>query len=146
MKNKNKIIALVLSLLMLFSNVLNVFAFNFEAPIINGDEVILDNDNSSLIDNTVIINSNENLIENNKPTITTNIENTLKPIENKENKKEILTETFSQENGKTVKVAIEPVFQPITLRNGDKTLTLVGGDKGADASVSFKGDESGATS
>ncbi len=144
MKNRNKIIALVLSLLMLFSNVLNVFAFNFEVPIINGDEVILDNDNSSLIDNTVIINSNENLIENNKPTITTNTENTLKPTENKENKKEILTETFSQENGKTVKVAIEPVFQPITLRNGEKTLTLVGGDKGADATVSFKGDEQGA--
>ena len=67
MENKNKIIAFMLSLLIIFSNILNVFAF--EVPIINGDEVIVNDNNSFLIDNEIIINDNENNIVIEQPTI-----------------------------------------------------------------------------
>lgn len=142
MKKRNKIIAFILSLLMIFSNILNVFAF--EVPIINGDEVIVNDNNSFLIDNEIIINDNENNIVIEPPTINKelNIE-TNKINELETPSKEILEENILTENGRIVKAKINPVGFNENSRQL-KTFTLVGRDKGADATVSFKGDEQGA--
>ena len=151
-KNIEKIIvAFILSFFMIFSNIINVFGYEWDLeipPIINSNDDIVINGSDNITDDTVIINSNPNTDNNlgknnniNNNTINTNIETTEKSDTNVK----LLKESFNSETGLTVKVPILPTIQPKTLKNGDKTLTLVGGDKGADASVSFKGDESGAT-
>ncbi len=150
-KLEKRIIAFILSFFMIFSNLINVFGYEWDLevpPIINSNDDIIINGSDNIIDDTVIINSTPNTDNNlkkndnvNNNTINTNTETTEK---NNTNTKP-LKESFSNETGLTVKVPILPTVQPKTLKNGDQTLTLVGGDKGADASVSFKGDESGAT-
>ncbi len=154
MQQKNiekRIVAFILSFFMIFSNIINVFGYEWDLeipPIINSNDDIVINGSDNITDDTVIINSNPNTDNNlgknnniNNNTINTNIETTEKSDTNVK----LLKESFNSETGLTVKVPILPTIQPKTLKNGDKTLTLVGGDKGADASVSFKGDESGAT-
>ena len=154
MQQKNiekRIVAFILSFFMIFSNIINVFDYEWDLeipPIINSNDDIVINGSDNITDDTVIINSNPNTDNNlgknnniNNNTINTNIETTEKSDTNVK----LLKESFNSETGLTVKVPILPTIQPKTLKNGDKTLTLVGGDKGADASVSFKGDESGAT-
>ena len=156
---QKRLIALILSFLMIFSNLISVLGYEWDLevpPIINGTDDVVISGSDNIIDDTVIINStpditnnniigNNNEINNNETTI--NMEN----IENAETAKntdttEPLTKTFNKTGGLTVTVPILPTVQPMVTRSGDKTLTLIGGDKGADATVSFKGDESGATS
>ena len=156
MERKNiqkRIIALILSFLMMFSNLISVFGYEWDLqipPIINGnDAIIISSGNNSIIDDTVIINSTSNIDNNlnqnnnyNNNTVNTDIDTTEK---NNTNEKS-LKESFSDEIGLTVTVPILPTVELRVTKSGDKTLTLVGGDKGADATVNFKGDESGATS
>ena len=201
MKQNNKfyknIIAIILSVFMLFSNIANTFAYEWDLqiPSIGGEDIIINGNDDLVLDDTVIIdtspetsnNQNENVeigttnpninIENNQnngnddlvlddtviidtsPQIDNdNNQNGNIEIENKnpninignnENKVNydttLLSEDFDKNNGLTVKVPIIASIPPITTKSGENQLTLVGSDKGADATVTFKGDESGAT-
>ncbi len=64
MNNKKRIIAIILSLLMVFSNIINIFGFEFDVPIINGGDIIYDTDFSSGIDSQVIINGDNSINSN----------------------------------------------------------------------------------
>ena len=148
MQIKNKILAITLSFLMLFTNIINVFGYEWdlEVPLItNSSNDIVSNETNS-IDNTVIINGevkeqSSNITQNqNTKNETTNIVKNNSKTDNK-----ILKETFSEKTGKTVTVPITRSIELKETKGAKTTITLVGGDKGATASVAFKGDEPNAT-
>ena len=145
-KTKNKILALMLSFLIILSNITNIFAYERDlvVPTINSDNVIINGNNSAI--------TNNNLLENS--TVIINADNSITPAENNliisnteinEETTETVIETFNEETGLTVKARITRTVELQTAKGISSTITLVGGDKGADPSVSFKGDESGAT-
>ena len=156
-KYTNKILAFILTFFILFTNVSSSYASEWylQIPsisddiIINGSDNIIIDEPTNSIDDTIIINNTPDInVSNNNQTINqdkNNILDTQNSISDNKINENIGKEMFDEINGKTVTVPILPTIEPKTLKNGDKTLTLVGGDKGADASVSFKGDESGAT-
>ena len=149
MKEK-RIIALILSFFMVFSNILNVFGFDFNLeipPIINSEDTIVNEDYNNFLDDTIIINDNKDIILDNNINIDidkniTDEKLTTENINLNNNENNIIDETINS-NGKTVKVKIEPLYANANNR-ALKRYTLVGKNKGADATVSFKGDEVGA--
>ncbi len=157
MKQNNKfyrnIIAIILSLIMLFSNITNTLAYEWDLqiPSIGGEDIIINGNDDLIIDDTVIIDTSPNINNNtsNNQNENVEIETTNPNIENNQNKVNydttLLSEDFDKNNGLTVTVPIIPSIPPITTKNGEQQLTLTGSDKGADATVTFKGDEKGAT-
>ena len=147
--NKNTILALILSFLMILSNITNIFAYEWDLsvpPIINDDNIII-NKAENIIDDRVIINSNTDIKDNDSSKDNTNNKINSERITN--SNKENLDNKINKNVGKTVEAPIiRSIEQPKSLFRSanSQNITLVGGDKGADATVSFKGDESGATS
>ncbi len=162
MKQNNKfyrnIMAIILSLIMLFSNITNTLAYEWDLQIPSidgGNDIIINGNDDLIIDDTVIIdtspNTNNNISNPNNQNGNVEIETTNPNIniENNQNKVNYdttpLSGDFDKNNGLTVTVPIIPSVPPITAKNGEQQLTLTGSDKGADATVTFKGDEKGAT-
>ena len=158
MKQNNKfyrnIIAIVLSVFMLFSNIASTFAYEWDLQIPSidtGNDIIINSNDDLILDDTVIIDTSPQIDNDNNQNGNIEIENKNPNINigNNENKVNydttLLSEDFDENNGLTVKVPIIPSVLPITTKSGENQLTLVGSDKGADATVTFKGDESGAT-
>ncbi len=158
-KTKNKILALMLSFLIILSNFTNIFAYEWDlvVPTINSGNVVINGNNSTTTSNNLLGNSTVIINGSNSITPTENnstIENTItSTVQSSTDIKDVSTEaitqavmeTFNEETGLTVKVPITRTVELQTAKGTSTTITLVGGDKGADASVSFKGDESGAT-
>ena len=164
MKQNNKfyrnIIAIILSLIMLFSNITNTLAYEWDLqiPSIGGEDIIINGNDDLIIDDTVIIDTSPNTNNNNNNnnnTSNSNNQNVNVEIENN-NPKEIiesdniqediktLSEKFDEKTGLTVTVPIVPNYNFKRTKNNEELFNLVGGDKGADAIVAFKGDEAGA--
>ena len=155
MKQNNKfyknIIAIILSVFMLFSNIANTFAYEWDLqiPSIGGEDIIINGNDDLVLDDTVIIDTSPETSNNQNENVEIGTTNPNINIENNQNKVNydttLLSEDFDKNNGLTVKVPIIASIPPITTKSGENQLTLVGSDKGADATVTFKGDESGAT-
>ena len=160
------IIALMLSIIVLISNVTSTFAYEWDLqiPSISGDEIIINGNDNVFVDNTVIINNNVNVDGNKNTTTSSNVNNDIsnknenvnnninieqKNIdnenENNEEQPKILSESFNEESGYTVKVPIVPNYNNyMRTKSGNKIFDLTGSYKGATAIVAFKGDEKGA--
>ena len=141
---EKKILVLILSFFMIFSNLINVFGYEWDLdipPIINED---FENVTDNTLDNQVIINGNDNASLDSDKNINNDFITDNKDKENiandVTNENDIVEEPIF-ENGNTFKVKIEPLYYN---KARNSTYTLVGRDKGADATVSFKGDEAGA--
>ncbi len=95
MNNKKRIIAIILSLLMVFSNIINIFG-------------IYDTDFSSGIDSQVIINGDSNINSNinNNIDIDNTDSKTNNIIKEQENKSNIEEENTLTENGRIIKAKI----------------------------------------
>ena len=155
------IIALMLSIIVLILNVTNTFAYEWDLqiPSISGDEIIINGNDNVFVDDTVVINNNINVDGNKNITPNSNINNDIsnknenfnnninieqKNINNEEETK-ILSESFNEESGYTVKVPIVPNYNNyMRTKSGNKIFDLTGSYKGATAIVAFKGDEKGA--
>lgn len=140
-KLQQSIISIILCFFMVFSNIVSTFAYEWGlvvTPIVNNESDVIINSSNDLNDNQVIINGNNDI------SILTNNSNNINTITNNNITKDTIEQNILTENGRIVKTKIEPVYKNLTRAN-KQTFTLVGRDKGADATVSFKGDEVGAT-
>ncbi len=140
---EKKILVFILSFFMIFSNLINVFGYEWDLdipPIINED---FENVTDNTLDNQVIINGNDNASLDSDKNINNDFinDNDKENIANDVTNENDIVEEPIFENGNTFKVKIEPLYYN---KARNSTYTLVGRDKGADATVSFKGDEAGA--